>query len=150
MKGWSKILKTGRIEMGSDAEVEAGLASWTQGELEELQAVTMANGEVSIILFGEGEFWQSDDFLVEVGQESPRKVVRRVEKKIVSADTYASLESLDGKNVWKISFDKEPLGLIRRSIHLTDIPGYKIGSWFIIELMEGSDDFRFFISKERI
>ena len=84
--GWVKYFLDGTTERGDDEAVGQKLASWSKGRLSGMEGVSICYNGVIAAIFGEGEFWQSDDWSVPLFISEGELFARRISKKITEDD----------------------------------------------------------------
>lgn len=88
MNGWIKRFTDGTYEAGIDKDVEQKRASWSRGRLTEMTSVELYHDKHLLIIEGTGEFWQSDDYEIDLLESTPKLVKRRIQKKIKETDRF--------------------------------------------------------------
>lgn len=80
--GWVKVFKDGEIIAGPDCEQDT---SWSRTRLNGLNRVDLFFHGVGVTFEGEGEYAQSDDYVVLLSgdkQQKPEKLFRRLQLKL--------------------------------------------------------------------
>jgi len=93
MYGWIKHFTDGTKEVGTDDNIRQKKASWTKGRLQNMLGAEVHAGNVQLVIMGAGEYWQSNDYDVDVFQKVPTMVIRRLQHKIIDGVKYG---------VWRI------------------------------------------------
>ena len=112
MSYWIKLFSDGTQEKGTDTNIARGKASWSKGRLASMIAAVLKFGRKSIVLQGQGPYWQKD-MAVSDGSTHQR-VARQIGKKIHHEDIgWARLHNR-GHDVFTIVIDKErhPLSVL--------------------------------------
>jgi hypothetical protein len=85
--GWSKCLSNGELINGEDRLVDSGQASWSRTS-QDIHSVSLFHDSLFALLSGQGDFWQSDDFILQVGKDGKgHRVTRRIQRRINNTDS---------------------------------------------------------------
>lgn len=133
MNGWTKYYSNDTNLVGTDLDVEAGSISWSMTPLKTMVACSLEHDDFHLKINGSGNYWHSDDYVVEVAPESggePLRIARRIQKQIRSSDLFAKvIAHISGKNFEIITYEALPediSGIVELS-ELTD-------KWLTLEL----------------
>lgn len=136
MYGWIKHFADGTKEVGTDEDVGMKRASWSRGRLTSMVGAEVIHGNVRMAILSPGEFWQSDDYDVDVFEPTPSLVVRRLQKKIERGD---GLRRVQDDNSIVLSLDD------------TYVPSEEIiGKWLTLEYNLAKQQLRWKIKENRI
>lgn len=86
MYGWIKHFADGTEVIGTDHDVQKKKTSWSKGRLTGMIGVEVIHGNKRMAIFTPGEFWQSDDYDVNLLDSTPILVTRRLQYKIQGMD----------------------------------------------------------------
>lgn len=87
MHGWVKHFADGTKEIGSDRAVRLKRASWSRGRLNDMVGAEIIHGSKRLAILTPGEFWQSDDYDVNIFEPTPSLAIRRLQYKIQRGDS---------------------------------------------------------------
>lgn len=151
MNGWIKYFRDGSVEYGRDVDVDKGVASWSNGRLTGLESVTSTLGDKHLCISGAGEYWQSDDFEVEILDETtePEMVVRRIQKLIKPGDLKIGLYQSENSFMIKV-FTHVDVDASEYSDKSFEILPRNIDQWIVLEYDISSDGFKYYFSQERL
>jgi hypothetical protein len=148
MNGWTKIFTDGTTEYGSDLDVLTKKASWSRGKLDNVTAVSVQQDKYRIAISGQGEYWQSDDLEVVLGEIVPTYVVRRIQKRIRPSDyeivPLITKHSIMLKVLNVIEEDYYP------KIGKIAIPSSEWDRWLTVELYLDAYMVNWYFARERI
>lgn len=130
--GWIKIFDYGE-ELGLDDAVDRGKASWSKGKLNGMIGAAIKDKKVGLVaIHGQGEYWQSDDFEVNLSENTPKRIKRRIQKKVDSSDIMICLDdSSPDYRIFRFIKPKDTEEFFRGVL---PIPHNVIGSWFTVEV----------------
>ena len=88
MNGWVKLFVGGNREVGLDIAVSNKTASWRHGRLENMIGAELqhSTGRIGIYSDIPGEYWQSDDYALVMGDSAPQVISRRLQKRLHDND----------------------------------------------------------------
>ena len=144
MNGWIKMFVDGTKEYGADTDKSA---SWSRGKLSNMVGASAYLNNQAVTLWGNGDFWQSDDFEISLLSAAPTEMVtRRLQKKINSSDLFVEIKR-DSFKVWNISMEPNyglPSGIV---IPLVERMRDK---WFTVEIDVATKEVRHYFAEDRI
>ena len=147
MNGWVKRFSDNTSEVGSDPVVQRREASWSRGRLDDITSVELHDTGHVAILEGFGEFWQSDDYDVNIYQSKPQLITRRIQKKINTYDCFLLLGGLSDYKIYKIVGSK-PADMVGFG-HIQPLEPYK-NQWLTVEMDVQTGKIMFDFKKDRI
>lgn len=150
---WVKLFETGKTVSGTDKDVNAGLASWSQSRLDKMVGADLyhkdIHHDIHISVRGKGDYWQSDTLEAVFPFNLSRTVKRRIEKQINVEDAWFSIYQKDSTAV--ITF-----GTLSDTVHYTSPDIIKfcqkedINKWLILEVDVCTYQIKYYISDNRI
>lgn len=132
MRGWIKYFTDGTKECGDDHLVQARLASWTKGRLENIKSVELWQDHQVISIVGPGTYWQSDTFEARVLVNEGRLIERTLYRKFEPKDTLMCIQSYKGCRFITVG------GLEVRQIpceHIMHVKPEWIGKWLQLSMV---------------
>ena len=131
MSYWIKHFVDARNEIGKDADIIQGKASWSRGRLEGITSATLSYAGTIIIVSGR-DIWQKDQYGGVVGT-TPQRLSRSLGTKITQHDVGKKLY-LYGPNRLEVYYltmaDIVPLG-----DHITIQPQH-VGQWAVVTIKQ--------------
>jgi len=149
MDGWIKYFEDGTYESGSDKDVFEGTASWTKGQLHDIQSVAAHHGNRHICITGSGQFWQSNDYEIEVFGKSPKVITRRIQRKLTAGDFAIAFYRTEHSLMLRVVDVNDSNSLVYADSNIGVRAG-EIGSWLTLEYHAETGTTGFYISEEKI
>lgn len=149
MNGWTKYYSNDTNLVGSDLDVEQELVSWSESSLDNMIACDLSHNDYFLKINGIGNYWQSDDYILDLSQPSGSpgtRICRRLQKQIDASEQYAKLiqHSVD-KNFEVITYNEEQQD-INGIVELATLTG----KWLTLEIDLINDYVRFSILDSQV
>jgi hypothetical protein len=133
------------VFVGSDENVRQKKASWRASRNDGMIGAWVVHNDAAIKIQGMGEYWQSDTYESNVGQNiKPQRVARRISKKITAADRWFRYLTHMGPQVTIAFNDLDHTG------GMVEVPKEHVGKWMVLEYDIPSDSIRHYISNHRV
>jgi len=146
VNGWIKRFVDGSWEEGKDKEVLAGRASWSRGRLEGMLRAEVHHGRYFLGICGPGEYWQSDDFSVNLSSGETQLETRRLQRKIVLPDTNMVVQRKESELLVFVYTGSPPY----MPGEFLCVSPEMLGKWLTLELNLKDDSLQMNILPERI
>lgn len=147
--GWTKHFLDDTTECGTNQDVARKLASWSKGRLYGMWGACIKEGKQHLHINGLGDFWQSDDYEVQLAEKWPSMVVRRLQKKLSTGDIFVDIKRFGEYGleayVGKAEDLKNPPRGERNMLADKDI-----GKWLTLEMDLVNYTERYYLSENRL
>ena len=134
MGAWIKLFDDGSRELGTDHQIECGLASWSRGRLDGILEVQLANrGILASLSVPKTNWHQFDHFIaqVQVGKVVPERLFRVVQAELKAEHKgMFLLREWNGTFIYWISVEPSTK---KDSVEITE---EMIGKWITLVLPE--------------
>lgn len=155
--GWVKNYLDGSSYIATDIDIRRMRVSWRKSRNDGITSVGVKYGATIGEIYGLGEYWQSDMFVVNFPYSNNRLVRRNIQKKIEKEDRFVSILKTSnsvGLNYMSAIVSSSISGSASSSSNQTIITltDGDIGKWFSLSLNIGKDKNRieYHISKEML
>lgn len=152
MSQWIKRFVDGTTEIGTDDLVRSRRASWSRGRLDAMAAVSLSSGDLEVWLGGTlpSAFWQSDDLEVNLLEVNPKRIVRRVQRRLISLDNIILERWVKPGQVYELYItSKQELPLVGFLPRWVLCDQY-VGQWITVEIDLLSQSFKQYLTPQRI
>ena len=153
--GWTKYFLDETSLEGLDKDIASGKCSWSKSLLNNIIKCSLRYSGHEIILSGIGNYWQSDDFEINIGTNESIILKRRLEKQITDSDHAIVFSQLTPKkhllevvNLTNLLVLQNQIGSSIKKIEL--IEKENINKWLILDLNTKTSNVSYRFSAERI
>ena len=147
--GWTKYFLDSQIEDGQDYDVANKTASWSRGRLDNMMAVDLSHDSLYISIAGLGDFWQSDDYEVCIGDSWPSITTRRLQKQLKLGDIFIRATHDNNRElVLAVGNIKELASSYDNNIYM--LTNNDIHQWLTVEMNLMTKKTRYYLAEHKI